>query len=279
MKISEALLFARQTLNSKLIDSYKIDGLILLCHVLGFSKEKVIFNPDLEIELAKEKEFLELVDRRLKFEPISHLIQKREFYKGEFFVNSDVLDPRPDSEMLIELVLEKYSTDNNIKILELGVGSGCLIITLLSLFENADGIGLDISCKALEIAKKNAEANKVLNRLKLVESDLFEKVDGEFDLIISNPPYIKSDDIGGLQNEVKNFEPILALDGGIDGLDFYHEIARKAGNFLKEDGNIIIEIGMGQRDQIIDIFAESGLKFVESKFDFGKIERILMFSK
>lgn len=279
MKISQALSLAKKELIAKDIPSHSLDALLLMSCATSFSKEKIIFNPDLILNESQKELFLELLKRRLNYEPISHIIQKREFYGLDFFVNKDVLDPRPDSETLIELVFKKFADKNlKFKILELGTGSGCLIITLLKNYPFASAIGVDISKKALEVCKKNAINNQVDNRLRLIKSNLFDEIYGEkFDLIISNPPYIPTGDINFLQNEVKDYEPLIALDGGFDGLDFYKKIAKIPKEFLNKNGKIIVEIGINQEKDIIEIFAQNN--FINSDFskDLPGIIRILEF--
>lgn len=280
VKILDVLARAKRDITNAGVSNSGLDSLILLSHTLSFSKEQIIFNPDFELNSKQEEDFLKLVTRRVAREPISHIIGKREFFGADFLVNSDVLDPRPDSETLIELVLQKLSNNNlNLKILEIGVGSGCLIITLLGFAKAAQGTAVDISKKALEIAAKNAQTHEVASRLKLINGDLFSALNqGEkFDLIISNPPYIPSHDIEKLEPEVKNHEPLLALDGGVDGLDFYRRIAAEARNFLKENGAIFLEIGYGQKEKISEIFAEQNFILEAFKADLAGVDRVLQF--
>jgi release factor glutamine methyltransferase len=277
----DALSQARQILDSKGVSNSKLDSLILLSHTLFCSKEQVIFNPDFELNEQQEKDFFKAVNRRAAREPVSHIIGKREFFGQDFLVSKDVLDPRPDSEILIELVFENFlDKQQKLKILELGVGSGCLIITLLCAYKNAEGDGVDISDEALKICQKNAEKLQVKNRLNIFQSDLFEKIKSQkFDLIISNPPYIAKDEIEKLQDEVRLYEPRTALDGGVDGLDFYRRIAIAAKNFLAQNGKIILEIGIGQKEKIVEIFAKEGFLLNAIKLDLSGIERALCFEK
>ena len=191
MKIREVLAKAKEVLDSKGVSNGKLDSLILLSHTffifgLDSSREKIIFNPDLELSNEQLSQFFELIERRANFEPISHIIGKREFFGRDFIVNSNVLDPRPDSETLIELVFEKnLNKDQKINILELGVGSGCLILTLLKSYKNAQGVAVDISDEALKVCKKNAINHEAQSQLQLIKSDLFQslKPDQFFDLI------------------------------------------------------------------------------------------------
>ena len=255
MKISQALATAKKHLSSKNIDSSSLDTLILLRHATNLTKEQIIFNPELNLEESQEDVFFKLVARRANYEPVSHIINQREFFGEIFFINQDVLDPRADSENLIETTFKIFANKTQkLEILELGVGSGCLIITLLKHYPNMIGTGADISRKAIDICKKNAISHHVEKRLNLFESDLFSKITKKFDLIISNPPYIPTKEIDSLQAEVKIYEPRAALDGGLDGLDFYRRIAFEAKNFLNKKGKIILEIGFGQESDIIKIF-------------------------
>jgi release factor glutamine methyltransferase len=281
LKISDALSQARQILNSNGVSDSRLDVLILLSYAISFSKEQIIFNPDFELNSAQQEKFFDFTKRRAAREPVSQIIGKREFFGEDFFVSSDVLDPRPDSESLIELVLKNFpKSDHKLKILELGVGSGCLIISLLKAYQSASATGLDISEQALKICQKNSLHHKTAKRLTLKKSDLFSALQTKekFDLIISNPPYIPSAEIEKLEPEVRLFEPRMALDGGADGLNFYRAIAADAKNFLNENGKIIVEIGFDQSEKIIEIFAAENIFLTESKPDLSGITRALCFT-
>lgn len=278
---SKALIKARKILDLKGVSNAGLDSLILLAHALSLSKEQVIFNPDRKLNEAEQEKFFDLIKRRSQREPISHLIGKREFFGEDFLVSKNVLDPRPDSESLIELTLKRFSNRaEKLEILEVGVGSGCLIITLLKSYPNALGTAIDISTEALEIAKKNRDKYQLDQRLKLLKSDLFNELSNnkKFDLIISNPPYIPSEDIENLEPEVRIHEPRKALDGGDDGLDFYRLIAAKAEGFLNKSGKIFLEIGIGQEEQITEIFAKKNFSLTDQARDLSGIIRILEFS-
>lgn len=281
MKISDLLAQAKNQLENSGVSSSKLDSLVLLTHALSVSKEYVIFNPDFEPEQHLEERFLTMINRRASREPVSHIIGKREFYGYDFFVTQDTLDPRPDSESLIELVLRKNPQKNDaLKFLEIGTGTGCLIITLLLLYKNSSAIGVDISDKALQICNKNAIQNQVQDRLQLIKSDLFSDLKNQkFDFIISNPPYIPSKDIAGLQEEVRNFEPLLALDGGTDGLDFYRSIAKSGADFLINNGRIFLEIGFDQKDDVVKIFTQENFTFEDFQPDLAGVSRALVFKK
>ncbi len=280
MESSKALAQAKEILNSKGVSNAGLDSLILLAHALSLSKEQIIFNPERQIAEAEEKKFFDLINRRAAREPVSHLIGKREFFGEDFLVSRDVLDPRPDSEILIESVLKKFpDREEKLKILELGVGSGCLIVTLLKTYKNAAGSAVDISETALAVAQKNSEKHQTNSRLKLLKSDLFSALNHEekFDLIISNPPYIPAADIEELEPEVRIHEPRSALDGGKDGLDFYRRIAAEAKKFLNKSGKIFVEIGFGQENSVSEIFVKNGFSHINSALDLSGVTRVLEF--
>jgi release factor glutamine methyltransferase len=279
MKIAAALVLAQNKLQQSNINSAAIDSLALLCYSTGFSKEEAIFNPNLELTKKQLDDFWSAIARRQRREPVSHILSRREFYGLDFFVSRDVLDPRPDSESLIELIQEIFLDKNQkLEFLELGVGSGCLSISLLKNFSNAAANGVDISLAALEIAQKNANIHQVQNRFQLKKSDLFAAIEAKkFDLIISNPPYIEAAQIENLADEVRLFEPRLALDGGIDGLDFYRRIAKESANFLKPAGFVAVEVGHDQAQKVVEIFAQYQLGLKKIKRDLAGVDRALCF--
>lgn len=280
MKIAQALQIAKENFTTAKIDSASLDAMLLLSFACGFSKEKIIFNPDLELSAKQYEDFQALVARRQRREPISHILNNREFYGLDFYVDKNVLDPRADSESLIELVLQKFPDKNAVlNILEIGVGSGCLVITLLAQYKNSQAVGVDISDAALQVAQKNAVANDVSARLQLQQSDLFSSLNDltKFDLIISNPPYISKAQIEELADEVRLFEPRLALDGGIDGYDFYRRIAKSCKNFLKPQGQVVVEIGYDQKQEVENIFRARGFSLTDVKCDLAGVQRVLCF--
>ncbi|MDA9231093.1 peptide chain release factor N(5)-glutamine methyltransferase [Rickettsiales bacterium] len=282
VKIKELLNYSSNFLKNAKIPSYNLDALLILCNSLSATKEEVIFSKVEDDLVQKNLEKIKsLLVRRSNKEPLSHIIGHREFYDDIFLVNQDVLDPRPDSEVLIESVFNIFDNKNKtIKILELGVGSGCLLLSVLKKFVNAFGVGVDISMKALNVALQNADKMNLADRVNLINSDWFTNIeDQEFDLIISNPPYIESKQIDNLQDEVKNFEPKIALDGGLSGLDCYKKIASNINKFLIKEGYLFLEIGIGQENEVIKIFQDTNLKLIEQKKDLAGIVRCLIFRK
>ena len=233
-----------------------------------------LFDKKLLQEVAVSDEQLNsFISRRLAGEPVAKIISKKGFWKDEFIVSKDVLDPRPDSETLIEAVLEKFPDKTKaLRILDLGTGSGCLLISLLGEYKNATGIGIDISEKALAIANKNKGNKKAEFMQRDMRQDLSDL--GQFDIMIANPPYIPTAEIQTLEQDVKDYDPLLALDGGTDGLDFYHALTKQ-----HLAPTLFIEIGKDQEPQIIPLFEAAGWHFVQSWKDLSGITRILYFQK
>lgn len=270
--IKQLLLSAKIALNSAL------EARMLLQYLLNLSYEEILLN-DSRIISEQESTMLEqLIQRRLAKEPIAYIIGFKEFYGLDFHVTPDTLIPRPDSETLIEAVLENYGKDFNGQILDLGTGSGCLIITLLKHLPHAKGIALDISNKAIEVATKNAMRHNVLDRLSLINASWNNfAFDTKYDVLISNPPYIDTKEIETLENNVKNFEPLTALDGGEDGLLCYKEIFDISKKILKPDSKIFVEIGYNQEEQIKNLAIKKGLVISKTYQDLNNVARCIKF--
>ncbi len=209
------------------------------------------------------QKFQEMINLRLSHMPVDKILGKRGFYKYEFKTNIDVLSPRPDTEILVEEAVRVIKQENLSNVLELGVGSGCIILSLLADIFSLSGWGVDISSAALSVAKENAISLKVDNRLILKQGDWFSSnfldlFTKKFDLLVSNPPYISSSEILSLDEEVKNYDPLWALDGGVDGLVSYRQIAKLSSSLLNTNGWLILEVGEGQADDVINIFTDKG---------------------
>jgi len=222
----------------------------------------------------------EKIDRRLKHEPVSKIIGQKGFWKSDFVTSQDVLDPRPDSETLIEAVLKSCPDINrSYRILDIGVGSGCLLFSLLDEYPNATGVGVDISEKALAISRQNKKDRKAT----LIQKDFYQTdwaTDlGLFDIVISNPPYIPTKDIEKLEPDVRLYDPITALDGGRDGLNAYRALAKSIPALLNKNGLVFLEIGQGQEKDVTDIFLATGFTLCHTVSDFGGIVRVLVFQK
>jgi release factor glutamine methyltransferase len=282
VKLEKALKEAVEILQKNSIASAILDARILIQHVLSLSREDIVFKA-LQIDISEnnQKKYFDLINKRAKKIPLSHLTNNREFFAINFYVDENVLDPRPDSEALIEMIIQKFIKNSSLNIAEIGCGSGCLIISLLKHFDKWLGNAIDISDKALLVAEKNAKINQVFNRINFSQSDLFNNLQNKkiFDIIISNPPYIPTNDIENLQDEVRLYEPRIALDGGFDGLDFYRKIAEQSQNFLKNNGDIFLEIGYNQQQDVKNIFEKNNFKFIDFKKDLSGIIRVLQFQK
>ena len=279
-KIKECLINAKQLLKDANIPSYALDANLIMAHTLNKTREYIACYPEKILSEEEVGNFENMINRRQNREPISHILGKREFFGREFKVTKDTLDPRPDSETLIEAALEIISNPNEeLKILDLGTGTGCLLLTLLSEFPKATGVGVDISKKALEIANQNATKLGLAKRVDFVVSNWTEEIEGNFDLIISNPPYIINKEIDLLEAEVSIYEPRGALDGGNDGLDCYREISPSINSLITKGKFIILEFGIGQDEDIKSILENEGLEFISYKKDLAGINRCIIAKK
>ena len=273
MRIDHALREATRRLSNLPNSEGRRDARVLLASLIG-DFEILYREPEKELSPEDAEKYWTWVERRTEREPVSHIIGKREFYSREFNVSSNVLDPRPDSENLVEAVLSRLGPNKtSLSLLDLGTGSGCLLITLLLELPNANGIGVDISSDALVQAKKNAERLNASQRSGFVKSKWFEKVEGKFDVIVSNPPYIETAVIETLQPEVRDFEPHLALDGGADGLDCYREILADIADYLQIGGLVVFEIGQGQEEALIVLMEAAGFSEIQMHKDLSSIVR------
>ncbi len=259
----------------KKIPNPELDLRILIKYASKTKKE--IFLSNLNLNDINLKFFEELLSKRLNYEPISKIINKKNFWKDEFFVDSNVLDPRPETELIIEEVLNVVKNKNtDLKILDIGTGSGCLAISLAKELKNSRIIAIDISRKAIEVAKKNIKFHNLNNQIqaKLLDINLINK---KFDLIVSNPPYLNPVEYNNTQIEIKKFEPKVALLGGEDGFKFYRLFANKIEHILKKKSYFICEIGHGQLEICKDIFSKSNLTLKKISRDLNKIDRTLTF--
>ena len=254
---------AAQVLRDGGIDTAALDARALLRAATGLSFEALIVNGRAPLSPPSAERLEGYVARRLAGEPVSRIRGTREFYGRDFKIDRNTLDPRPDTETLVAAVLELAGSDGllgkPLRLLDLGTGSGCILITLLVELPEVAGTGTDINPGALELARDNAAALGVADRAQFVVSDWFEGLTGRYEIIVSNPPYIASAEIAGLAPEVARHDPLAALDGGADGLDAYRSIAAAAPQFLAPGGALIVEIGYTQAESVADIFRAGGL--------------------
>lgn len=267
-----------KTLKEGGIDTPDLDARFFLTAISGVSDMDIYTDSRRELTLDDMQKIELWVERRLAGEPVSKILGWNEFWGLPFKVTKDVLDPRPDTETLVESVLKSYGDTPPRKILDFGTGSGCILISLLHEWQESIGMAVDISEKALAVAKENAEINNVADRITFIHSDWDEKLDESFDLIVSNPPYIPNPDIESLAIEVKNHDPILALDGGIDGMDSYKKIFLKIFSLLTPCGKAFFEIGIGQEKNIVRLVEESGLSVKRIIPDLAGIPRVVEIS-
>ena len=264
-----------------------LDCRILLGHAMGLNRS-VYPHEQIKITQKEINKFKTLIDERKKGKPVSRIINKKQFWKMNFTLNEETLDPRPDSEVIIESILKHFKDKlGNLRILDLGSGSGCLGLSILNEYKNSKGILIDASLDSLEIAKINAVDYNLFHRSKFINLNWFKKEwtkellqnieNKKFDIIISNPPYIPSNDINNLQIEVKKFEPRLALDGGKDGMDSYKSILPNIIDILKPEGKIFLEIGHNQQNLINKIANKCELIFKDSNKDLSGIIRVLVY--
>lgn len=275
MNIKEALDFGKKYLNEKNIYDVTLKCKIVLSEILGMQKEFLIIHDMKVLNRNQETKYKEFLVRLADNEPVQYIINKQEFMKLNFFVDNNVLIPQPDTEILVEKIIEiSKNINKKLKILDLCTGSGAIAVSLAKNIRNCEIYASDISKEALNIAKLNAKNNEV--QINLIESDLFDNIhEYDFDIIVSNPPYIKTEIIDSLEEEVKK-EPVLALDGGIDGLDFYRIIAIKAKDYLKENGILALEIGYDQKNQINEILKYEGFGQIENIKDLANNDRVII---
>lgn len=255
----------------------RLDALLLITHVTDSDTASVFGFPERGLTKEQIKWLGQLVARRAQREPMAHILGVREFWSLPFIVTSDTLVPRPDSETLIEAVLEQFSEKTkSLSILDLGTGSGCLLLTLLSEFSAATGTGVDMSDAALEVAGQNAAALGLGHRATFVKGDWAANLKDKFDIVISNPPYIPKDEIPHLAADVARYEPITALDGGSDGLDSYRTIVAQLPRLLGEGAYVFLETGAGQAPSVAALIQQTELQVVDIKKDLSGIERCVV---
>jgi len=266
-------------LRKNLILTSGIDAELLLSILINKSREKILLNLEEEINSYKEKKYFELINRRKKKEPISFISGKKSFWKYEFKVNKNVLTPRAETEILVEEVLKIYKNFNKISVLDVGVGSGCILISLLKEKKNWKGTGIDISSLSLKIAKTNAKIQQVDNRIAFINSDIDNLSGCKYDLIVSNPPYINKIEYNNLCLEVKDYEPLTALYGGIDGLKVIEKVIKKSKIILKNNGLLAMEIGFKQHHKVCEVLKKNGFYICITVKDYQGIKRCIIAKK
>ena len=272
MTVKEALETASRKLKKNNIENSINEAKYLLKYLL--KKDDVFFITDLNYELTDDEinEYEKLINKMCSHVTFSYITVIKEFMGLDFYVDEETLIPRPETEIIVEYMIEHFKAIP-MDILEIGVGSGCISISIAKCLENVNILGVDINEKALVTANKNIKEHNVQDRVKFIKSDIYENVEGKFDIIISNPPYIRKDIIDTLEDDVKKYEPILALDGGEDGLYFYREIINNASKYLNEGGHIIFEIGYDQGEEVKDLLIQNNFADIEIIKDLAGFDR------
>lgn len=274
MKIKELVDRSLKKLSNAEVEDFRNKFFILTEKKLNLSKEVILSHGDNEIDVDKYEMLEPYLDKIIEGIPVQYLVNEQEFYGLKFFVNENVLIPQPDTEIIVEEALNIISDGD--RVLDLCTGSGVIGVTIANK-KNAIVVASDISKKALEVAKINAD-NLGDSKVTLVESDLFENIEGKFNVIVSNPPYIKKDVIRTLSKEVQN-EPIIALDGGIDGLDFYKKIVEEALNYLEDGGYLLLEIGYDQKEEVLNLVINKNYKDIRVRKDLSNNDRVVIMQK
>lgn len=259
------------------IETPELDARIILKEVLSLDDKDLILKESLDIPEEMIEKIITIESRRLNGEPISKIFKKRDFYNSTFVISNDVLDPRPETELIVEIA-NNYINKNEVKnILDLGTGSGCILLSILKENRMINGLGIDLSKEAISIAKQNSKKLNLETQSNFLVSNWMSSVNYKYDLVVSNPPYIASEDIKKLSKSVKIYDPILSLDGGDDGLNSYRLIASDLKRIISMNALIIIEIGYNQSLQVIDIFKKNDFKLIKKYNDINGLDRVLTF--
>ncbi len=282
MRLDSLMADARTRLRAADLDTPDIDARLLVEWATGKTRLDLISAPEQLVDAAAIATLSDALDRRAKGEPVHRIMGVREFFGLPFRLSPETLEPRPDTEALVELVIPALEVlaeqEGTLELLDMGTGTGAIIVSLLHRFECARGIGLDMAEGALAMARINAIANGVGDCFAALKSDWFQNVSGRFHLIVSNPPYIPHDDIAGLSREVREHDPLAALDGGADGLNFYRALAQKAADHLYRDGMVAVEIGAGQFQDVEALFESAGFLLAGHASDLGGHRRAMLFA-
>ena len=279
MNIQSALIEANKILAENNIKSSKLDSEILLSKVLKKDRKFIILNLDKILNNIHYKKFKDLISQRSDRKPIAYLIGKKDFWKYEFYISNGILIPRPETEIIIEESLKIFRHKSKLNVLEIGIGSGCILLSILKEKKNFKGVGIDISKKCVELSKINALKLNINNRVKFFKSNVDNFLIGKYDLIISNPPYIKKHNLKYLELDVAKYEPHLALDGGIDGVSEIIKVIDKSSKLVKKGGKLILEINFDQVYKVKKILNKKGFFINKVLKDLGKNDRCIVSTK
>ena len=279
MNYFETLKYGSSKLRINKIISYSLDSEVLLANILDSTREDILLNLNKKIKRSKFIKFKKFIFRRKKNEPIAQIINKKEFWKYNFFVNKDVLIPRPETELIVEEILNLTDINTSKRILDVGTGSGCIAISIFKERPKCYFTALDISKNALKVAKYNAKLHHLGNKIKFVNIDIDKFLDNKYDFIVSNPPYIKKFNLKRLEDNVKFFEPCIALDAGVDGYKEIKKLILKSKKLLKNNGKLIFEIGKNQEMTSKNLLVKSGFYVNNISKDINTIPRVIVATK
>ncbi|MFL2878802.1 MAG: peptide chain release factor N(5)-glutamine methyltransferase [Candidatus Pelagibacter sp.] len=277
--IQEELKRGSKFLKKNFINTYKIDSELLLGKVLNKGREYLFLNYKENLSDELIKKFESLLKRRKKKEPVAYILNCKEFWKNNFYVDQNVLIPRPDTEILVEEIMKLYGKQKKLSILDVGTGSGCIIISILKERQKFRATAIDISKKALNIAKYNAKMHHLNNRIKFYKSSVDNFFKHKYDLIVSNPPYISKLKLKYLDKDILGFEPTLALEGGIDGFNVFSKIVKKSSMFLKIGGKLVLEIGFDQKFEMLKLLKKHNFFINKIVKDYGGRDRCVICTK
>ena len=279
MNINLAISQGSKILKENCIPNSKLDSEILMAQTINKNRKYILLNSNININQPNLNYFFKLIGKRSAGNPVAYLTNKKFFWNSEFFVSNDVLIPRPDTELLVENILRLTRQKNKIKILDIGVGSGCILLSILKERKNFYGTGIDISKKCLNISRINADNLKVGSRLKLYKSNVDKFNFGKYDLIVSNPPYINKCKLKYLDKDVVHFEPRIALDGGLDGISEIRKVIKKSSELIKKNGKFILEIGHDQKNKVVNLLKNEGFYINSIQKDLAKNDRCIICTK
>jgi len=279
MKYQEALFQGSKILKFNNIRSFNLDSEILLSSSLQLDRSQLILNLDKKIKNKEKEIFFNYIERRKKSEPIAYITGYKEFWKNKFKVDKNVLIPRPDTETIVEQVLNDLNINSAKKILDIGTGSGCILLSILRERKKCTGVGVDISKNAIKLAKYNAKIQHIKNRIRFLNSDIDNFYGDKYDLIISNPPYVKLHKINSLDKDIKNFEPKVALNGGVDGYTKIRLTIKKSSTLIKKRGKLFLEVGFDQTKETLKLLKLNGFYTNKVVKDLANANRCLVSTK
>ncbi len=279
MNIRTAIKKGSKILENSNISSFKLDSELLMSRVLNKKRDYIVLNDNEKLSNNALKNYQNLIKERQKGKPIAYITGKKEFWKFEFDINQNVLIPRPDTELIVEEILKLTKNKSQLKVLDIGTGSGCIILSILKERKGFYGVGIDKSKKCVEMSRVNSNKLNVTKRIKFFKSDVDNFSYGKYDLIISNPPYINKFDFNCLEKDVANFEPKIALDGGIDGLSEIKKIVNKSSELLKINGKLVLEIAYDQKEKVKRILNDNRFYINKILKDYSKNDRCIVSTK